>query len=125
MGWINDQYGADRVLSIWAILPVGVALIFTALYLRDRQRGGYQVEELGHEPARLGQQAPAAATRPRGGAGLDSDSKNGPLPTSRSGRRGWSRSSGEMPPFEPFWVLLDGPGPTRRERLSQAAQKKK
>jgi fucose permease len=65
MGWINDTYGADRVLSIWAILPVGVALIFSSMYLRDRMRGGYQIEE-------LRQQAPAAmpgppARRPRWG----------------------------------------------------------
>jgi fucose permease len=47
MGWINDRYGADHVLSIWAILPAVLALIFTALYLSDRVRGGYRVERIG------------------------------------------------------------------------------
>jgi len=47
MGWINDRYGANHVLSIWAILPAVLALIFTALYLSDRVRGGYRVERIG------------------------------------------------------------------------------
>jgi fucose permease len=51
MGWINDTYGANRVLSIWAILPVAVAVIFTGIYLADRVRGGYQVEHI-QTPAR-------------------------------------------------------------------------
>ena len=51
MGWINDRYGADRVLSIWAILPAVLALIFTALYLSDRVRGGYRVERIGPKAA--------------------------------------------------------------------------
>lgn len=70
MGWINDHYGADRVLSIWAILPVGVAVIFTGLYLRDSVGGGYRIEE-------LGQQAPAAMP-----SGL-------PPGISERSRRGW------------------------------------
>ena len=45
--WINDRYGANRVLSIWAILPVGLTVIFTGLYLSDRLRGGYRVERIG------------------------------------------------------------------------------
>ena len=49
MGWINDHYGANRVLSIWAILPVVVALIFTGMYLSDRLRGGYRVEHIGEK----------------------------------------------------------------------------
>jgi len=47
MGWINDRYGANRVLSIWAILPIVVALIFAAIFLSDRMRGGYRVERIG------------------------------------------------------------------------------
>lgn len=47
MGWINDHYGANRVLSIWAILPVGLAVIFTGIYLNDRLRGGYRIERIG------------------------------------------------------------------------------
>jgi MFS family permease len=55
MGWINDKYGANHVLSIWAILPVLVAVIFTGIYLSDRVRGGYQVERIDNKTA-----APAA-----------------------------------------------------------------
>ena len=51
MGWINDRYGANRVLSIWAILPVVVAVIFTGIYLSDRLRGGYRVEHIGKDAA--------------------------------------------------------------------------
>jgi fucose permease len=51
MGWINDRYGANRVLSIWAILPVVVAVIFTGIYLSDRLRGGYRVEHIGQDAA--------------------------------------------------------------------------
>jgi fucose permease len=46
MGWINERYGADRVLSIWAALPAALIVIFTAIYLRDRVRGGYVVERI-------------------------------------------------------------------------------
>jgi len=56
MGWINDTYGANRVLSIWAILPVVVALIFTGIYLSDRVRGGYRIERIDQKTA-----LPAAA----------------------------------------------------------------
>jgi MFS family permease len=50
MGWINERYGADHVLSIWAVLPVGLAVIFTAIWLNDRMRGGYRVEQLQAPP---------------------------------------------------------------------------
>ena len=46
MGWINDRFGADKVLLIWAVLPALLFVLFTAVYLRDRARGGYQVEQL-------------------------------------------------------------------------------
>ena len=46
MGWINDRYGAGRVLSIWAILPASLVVIFTAIYFADRVRGGYRVEKI-------------------------------------------------------------------------------
>jgi fucose permease len=46
MGWINDRFGADRVLSIWAILPAALAVIFTILYRVDRLRGGYRIERI-------------------------------------------------------------------------------
>jgi len=46
MGWINDRYGADRVLSIWAILPAALVVVFTIMYFVDRRRGGYRVERI-------------------------------------------------------------------------------
>jgi len=46
MGSINDRYGASRVLSIWAALPVALVVIFTGLYLMDRLRGGYRIERI-------------------------------------------------------------------------------
>lgn len=46
MGWINDTYGAARVLPIWAVLPVAIALIFGAIHLADRARGGYRAERV-------------------------------------------------------------------------------
>jgi MFS family permease len=52
MGWINERYGADRVLSIWAVLPATLIVIFTAIYLRDRLTGGYRVERISAEAGR-------------------------------------------------------------------------
>ena len=48
MGWLNDTYGADRVLVIWSVLPAAVFVIFLLIVLYDRGRGGYrtQVERL-------------------------------------------------------------------------------
>ena len=46
MGWINERYGADRVLSIWAALPAALIVIFTGIYLRDRLTGGYRIERI-------------------------------------------------------------------------------
>jgi fucose permease len=53
MGWINERYGADRVLSIWAALPAALAVIFTAIYVSDRLRGGYRVERIGVQAPQL------------------------------------------------------------------------
>jgi MFS family permease len=47
MGRINDVYGPRAVLPIWALLPVSLCVIFGAVYLSDRARGGYKVEKLG------------------------------------------------------------------------------
>jgi MFS family permease len=52
MGWINDRYGASRVLTIWAALPAGLVVIFGALYLADRIRGGYRVERIAQPAVR-------------------------------------------------------------------------
>jgi MFS family permease len=60
MGWINDTYGADHVLSIWAILPVVVAAIFTGIYLSDRLRGGYRIERITNRQVEHTAVAPAA-----------------------------------------------------------------
>lgn len=46
MGWISENYGTERVLSYWALLPCVVAAIFGGIYLFDRSRGGYAVERL-------------------------------------------------------------------------------
>src|SRR5207244_9251035 len=51
MGWINDHYGANRVLSIWAALPAVLVAIFTAIYLVDRLRGGYRGERIASKTA--------------------------------------------------------------------------
>jgi MFS family permease len=53
MGWINERFGADRVLAIWAVLPVALVAIFTAIYLRDRVAGGYRVERIGVQADRV------------------------------------------------------------------------
>jgi fucose permease len=53
MGWINEQYGADHVLTIWAALPVALVVIFSAIYWRDRVSGGYRVEHLAVEKQRV------------------------------------------------------------------------
>ena len=46
MGWINERYSAEHVLQIWAALPAVLTIIFTAMYVSDRMRGGYRVETL-------------------------------------------------------------------------------
>jgi MFS family permease len=46
MGWINDTYGAARVLPMWAMLPVVLCVIFSLIYVADKARGGYRVEQI-------------------------------------------------------------------------------
>jgi nitrate/nitrite transporter NarK len=46
MGYLNDRFGPREMLAIWAILPLVIALIFLAIYMRDRTTGGYKVEKL-------------------------------------------------------------------------------
>lgn len=46
MGWINDTHGAANVLPIWAVLPVGIAIVFGLIHLSDKARGGYRVEQI-------------------------------------------------------------------------------
>ncbi len=47
MGAINDKFGAERVLPIWASLPVVLAVIFALIYFSDKAKGGYKVEKIG------------------------------------------------------------------------------
>jgi MFS family permease len=46
MGWINDVYGARAVLPLWAMLPATLFLVFSVIYLSDKAKGGYRVEEI-------------------------------------------------------------------------------
>src|SRR6185437_14488365 len=41
--------------------------------------------------------------------------------TARVARRAWARASGAAPPFEPFWVLLQGPSKRRSELGAERA----
>ena len=51
---ISDHYGvtqanpelAGKVLAVWALLPVALFVIFGAIYLMDRAKGGYRVENI-------------------------------------------------------------------------------
>jgi len=47
MGYINDTYGPDKVLPIWALLPVAILVVFTLVALHDRARGGYKALDIG------------------------------------------------------------------------------
>jgi MFS family permease len=54
MGMISDHYGvtqanpelAGQVLAVWALLPVALFVIFGTIYLSDRAKGGYRVEQI-------------------------------------------------------------------------------
>ncbi|MBX7258989.1 MAG: MFS transporter [Candidatus Hydrogenedentes bacterium] len=46
IGGINDRFGPGQALQVWAILPVGIMVVFLAIYLVDRSRGGYKAEKL-------------------------------------------------------------------------------
>ncbi|MBI4558747.1 MAG: MFS transporter [Candidatus Hydrogenedentes bacterium] len=46
MGWINDKFGADKVLQIWAVLPVVITVVFALIFFHDKAMGGYKVEKL-------------------------------------------------------------------------------
>ena len=47
MGWINSTYGAANAVSVGAVLPVALALIFGIVHLVDRARGGYRLARVG------------------------------------------------------------------------------
>jgi MFS family permease len=54
MGMISDHYGvtqanpelAGKVLAVWALLPVALFAIFGLIYLSDRAKGGYRIEQI-------------------------------------------------------------------------------
>ena len=52
LGGINEPHGARAVLPTWAVLPLALTVIFAVIVLRDRAKGGYQVERIpGSAPA--------------------------------------------------------------------------
>ncbi|MFA6244863.1 MAG: MFS transporter [Candidatus Hydrogenedentales bacterium] len=46
IGRVNDSFGPSHALQVWAILPVLIAVVFLALYMYDRSKGGYKKEKL-------------------------------------------------------------------------------
>jgi MFS family permease len=46
MGWINDTYGARAVLPMWATIPAILFVVFSLIYLSDKAKGGYRIEQL-------------------------------------------------------------------------------
>ena len=46
MGRINDALGPRGSLTVWAILPVIIFIVFLCVYLYDRASGGYKAEKL-------------------------------------------------------------------------------
>jgi MFS family permease len=47
MGAINDASGPRVVLAVWALLPVALFVIFMAIHMYDKSRGGYRAETIG------------------------------------------------------------------------------
>ena len=46
MGWISETYGTAQVLPIWSGLPLLLIVIFGAIYLSDKGKGGYRAERI-------------------------------------------------------------------------------
>ena len=46
MGWLSTTYGTDQVLPIWSALPLLLVVIFGAIYMADKARGGYRAERI-------------------------------------------------------------------------------
>ncbi len=46
MGWLSETYGTDHVLPIWSMLPLVLIVIFGAIYMADKARGGYRAERI-------------------------------------------------------------------------------
>lgn len=47
MGAINDASGPRAVVATWALLPLVLFAIFTAIHLSDKAKGGYRAEKIG------------------------------------------------------------------------------
>ena len=46
MGWLSETYGTDQVLPIWSALPILLVVIFGAIYMADKAKGGYKAEKI-------------------------------------------------------------------------------
>ena len=46
MGWISETHGTAQVLPIWSALPLLLIVIFGAIYLVDKGKGGYRAEKI-------------------------------------------------------------------------------
>lgn len=46
MGWLSETYGTDQVLPIWSGLPLLLVVIFGAIYMADKAKGGYKAERI-------------------------------------------------------------------------------
>jgi MFS family permease len=46
MGWLSATYGTDQVLPIWSGLPLLLVVIFGAIYMVDKGKGGYRAEKI-------------------------------------------------------------------------------
>lgn len=46
MGWISEKYGTAQVLPIWSALPLLLIVIFGAIYMADKAKGGYRAEKI-------------------------------------------------------------------------------
>jgi fucose permease len=46
MGWISETQGTAQVLPIWSALPLLLIVIFGAIYMTDKGKGGYKAEKI-------------------------------------------------------------------------------
>jgi fucose permease len=46
MGWISETRGTAQVLPTWSALPLLLIVIFGAIYLVDKGKGGYRAERI-------------------------------------------------------------------------------
>jgi len=46
MGWLSEKYGTAQVLPIWSGLPLLLIVIFGAIYMVDKGKGGYRAEKI-------------------------------------------------------------------------------